>query len=257
MSSTTTSAGCKVSSAEVFAAMRDHRVILEVEPVCADVGSAPVFYFECLGRILRLDGECVAPDNFLPALERSGLIRVFDDYIVNRVIQSLEHFPELTLGVNISAISAAPDALWDGVFEELERRPQIAARLVIEITETARLEWERGRQFVNRLKQLGCQIAIDDFGVSYGVETAIQIKSPDIIKIDRSILQGIREGRYPSDALKKMISLASRLAPQVVVEGVECEADYDLARDGGAPWMQGFLFSRDSSRPDSGLGRQI
>ncbi|KWA71683.1 hypothetical protein WL30_14105 [Burkholderia ubonensis] len=203
-----------------------------------------ILYRECFPWLLDSRGEPLPPETFMPSLERTGMVRWFDRYIVRRVIRALRDQPDLILGVNISALSAVADALWASTLIDLQQLPDIAQRLVLEISENAPLILSRARRFGNMLRQLGCAIAIDDFGAAYGVETNIAIDRPDIIKIDALFRSGISTDINVRSRLAGMIRIASDISPKVIVKGVEHEADIEHIRDAGALWAQGRCFER-------------
>lgn len=233
--------GACEAAVEALTAMRDSRVRLEAEPVWAVSDPSEILYFECLARIQSATGQRISPDRFIPPLERLGLISVFDGHVVNLALKLLRAYPNLSFGVNLSAASAVPDAFWEVTLAEISNTPDLGHRFFVEITETAPVNPEKGHLFITHLKQSGCRVAIDDFGVGHSVRTAMLIKSPDVVKIDRTIMSGIRNGRYSNAVLRKLVASASRWAPQVVVEGVETESDLAVVRSSGAAWAQGFL----------------
>lgn len=240
MSSILGIASTRAVAVEAFAAIRDGRVMIEAEPVWSASDPNEILYFECLARIKAANGDRLPPASFVPQLEQAGLINVLDGHIVNLVLKLLRAYPKLSFGVNLSAASAVMDSFWALKLAELSEEPELSNRLFIEITETAPLHPEKGRVFANGLKRCGCRIAIDDFGAGYGAQTAMAIRSPDVIKIDRTVLAGIRDGHYSQKLLRKLVRLASRWAPQVVIEGVETEGDLVAVREAGADWAQGF-----------------
>lgn len=225
----------------VFAALREGRLRLAREPVCGTQEPGRVLYEECLARVEGEPG--LVPGQFIPVLERLALVCAFDRHVMRRVIGLLRAGAQATLGVNLSARSLVPVVAWEALLRQLADRGDVAARLVVEITETARLEVEPGRRFVQRLRQAGCRVAIDDFGAGYGVETAMAIGTPDIVKIDASFVAAARGSDAGMARLAAMVRLAADLAPQVVVEGVEQEQDLWHAREAGAQWAQGRFFS--------------
>ncbi|KVT90962.1 hypothetical protein WK60_17835 [Burkholderia ubonensis] len=206
-----------------------------------------ILYRECFPWLLGSRGEPLSPVIFVPSFERTGMFRWFDRYIVRRVIRALRDQSDLILGVNISALSAIDDAPWTSTRIDLQQSPDIAQRLVLEISENAPLTLWRARRFGNMLRQLGCVVAIDDFGVGYGVETSIAIGRPDIIKIDASFLSRIGTDTNNRSRLAGMIRIASDMSSKVIVEGVENEADIDRIRGAGAIWAQGRRFERQCS----------
>src|SRR5262249_25228497 len=146
------------------------------QPVCSVGDLGEVRYFECLARLLREDRQTlVCPGHFIPSLERLGMMQCLDRHVVTRVFELLKMHTNVHLGVNISAQSAVEDEWWESTLLDLATMPDVAQRLVIEITETAPLHAATGHAFVKRLRKLGCCVAIDDFGAGCGVETGSQI----------------------------------------------------------------------------------
>jgi len=214
------------------------------EPICSPDRSGEVLYQECLAR-LDVEGQVRFPDSFLPQLEAAGLMRWFDRLVMLRVIDALRRNEEAVLGCNVSGVSAVDDEWWEPVYARLEREPEMAARLVIEITESAPLDPTVGRPFVYRLQRLGCRVAVDDFGKGYGVYTAMAIAHPDIVKLDRALLLAAHRERSGVRQLRAMVRLAGEYAPQVVVEGVATAEDLRLVVEAGAKWAQGWHFMRE------------
>ena len=214
------------------------------EPICRPDGTGEVLYRECLAR-LNVRDQVRRPDSFLPQLEAMGLMRWFDRLVMERVIDALSREGDAVLGCNVSGASAVDDAWWEPVYARLEREPQVAARLVIEITESAPLDPVAGRSFVFRLQRLGCRVAVDDFGKGYGVYTAMAIAHPDIVKLDRTLLLAAHRERLGVKRLQAMVKLASEYAPQVVVEGVATAQDLRVVVEAGAKWAQGWHFMRE------------
>jgi EAL domain-containing protein (putative c-di-GMP-specific phosphodiesterase class I) len=229
-------------SERVWNAQRDDRIELVFQPVCHSMNRSALLYYECLARCPDEDGPGMSPAEFIPALERSGLVRLFDRYVFRRVVTLLDRHPGITLGVNISALSAVADVLWEPTLVFLAGRPDIARRLVLEITETVPVDPTKAAAFVRRMQELGCRVAVDDFGAGYSLAAAVAIGSVDIIKIDASLIHGINRGDFPASRLEEVVELASAFADCVVVEGVEHEKDVSLASRAGAEWVQGYHF---------------
>jgi EAL domain-containing protein (putative c-di-GMP-specific phosphodiesterase class I) len=214
------------------------------EPICRPERTGEVLYQECLAR-LCIERRVWSPDAFLPKLESAGLMRWFDRLVMERVIDALCRDDDAVLGCNVSGASAVDDVWWEPVYARLEREPQVAARLVIEITESAPLDPIAGRSFVFRLQRLGCRVAVDDFGKGYGVYTAMAIAHPDIVKLDRTLLLAAHRERSGVKRLRAMVELAGEYAPQVVVEGVATAEDLRVVTEVGAKWAQGWHFMRE------------
>ncbi|RBB31513.1 hypothetical protein DPV79_40910 [Burkholderia reimsis] len=210
------------------------------QPVCGARDPRAVLYHEGLVRLRSANGSGVLfPGQFIPSLERLSLMRHVDGYAVSKVMEHLAGDPDYCLGVNVSALSVGEHAWWDPILADLASMPQVARRLVVEITETARLRGPQAATFVARLRELGCRVAIDDIGEGHGVETAMTIGTPDIVKVAGSLLKAACENAAGSDRFARLIEIARKCARCVVVEGVETDEMLALARAAGADWVQG------------------
>jgi EAL domain-containing protein (putative c-di-GMP-specific phosphodiesterase class I) len=227
----------------VLEALRCNRVVFAYQPICQIDDQARVIYYESLVRIKRREtGELMFPDAFIPSLERLSLTRSLDRYAIKHAINLLSERPGLVLGVNISAQTAVDDVWWTSALDNLASRPEVAGRLVVEITETAPLQCGGGGQFVRRLQACGCRVAIDDFGSGYGMQTGLEIGTPDIVKLDRGLLH--EGGSDWRERLARAAAIANELAPVVVAEGVETESALQSCRDAGVHAVQGYYLGR-------------
>jgi EAL domain-containing protein (putative c-di-GMP-specific phosphodiesterase class I) len=225
---------------DVYKAVADGRVTLFTQPIRA-MDSSRVLYHECLARIKNHqdDAECMLPDEFIPVLEETGFTRYFDRFVVRKAIDLLRQDESIRLGCNISAISAVDDAWWASTFKILAMTPNVAVRLIIELTETAECaDIDAAYRFCERLRDLGCRVAVDDFGKGYSsIGFSLSVK-PDMVKVDIRVVRSLH-GSDESQLLQHLSNLLSDLAPQVVAEGVETEEDYEAARRAGIKWLQG------------------
>jgi EAL domain-containing protein (putative c-di-GMP-specific phosphodiesterase class I) len=226
-------------AAAVESALVEQRVNLAFQPVVRRDESAAELYAEGLLRVSGLPGG-VGPARFIPVLERLGLVRALDRAVVMTVMSELEIEPGARLGCNVSACSLVPDYWWSSILERLAAQPEVASRLTIEITETAPLpDVEVAVAFVQRLKRLGCRIALDDFGAGHSSVAFARAAQPDVIKVDGGYLHRAKESERDARIFRRLVSLCRTLAPQVVAERVESKRDARLAADAGAEWLQG------------------
>lgn len=239
-------------AAALYGGIRDGGYGLVIQPVCRSPLSLSscnddILYWECLSRVVDVSGCSISPAAFIGALERSGLTRCFDAHVVSSALDLLERNDGMSLGCNISAQSTFDDEWWSGIFARLRKKPGLASRLVIEITESSPvLKVSDYIRFVEHLRSLGCRIALDDFGKGFHSIDLARKCPPDIIKIDASFLPR-GEGEKAEKAVRlfrHLIALANNLAPAVVVEGVEDADDRVIALKGGASWMQGYYLAK-------------
>lgn len=236
---------------EVFIAIEEDRFFFRREVICAIDTPSEILYHETLAR-MKVDAAPVLPGRFIPALERLSLMRPFDCFVLRRTLDALRATPDAYLGCNISAQSVREDHWWKSFFLELAAAPDLAARLVVEITELTPVSPVDGPAFVRRLKELGVRVAVDDFGTGFSADAA-RMCDPDIIKLDHSFLRRIREGTFTAAELDHLVWTARRIAPLLVIEGVETADDVRIARDAGVNWIQGYYLDA----PDAPASKQV
>lgn len=236
---------------EVYDGVRAGRSSLLLQPISRPplLGSgSEILYWECFPRLAGKLGGALSPATFVPALERLELTRFFDLHVVHSTIDLLKCGRAISLGCNISAQSAVDDEWWGGVMDALAEDPGVAARLVIEVTESSPV-WSAPEcvRFIERMRSLGCRIALDDFGKGFhSIDLARECR-PDIIKIDAGFLSRGDRKQREVQLLTHLISLANALADVVVIEGIEGEADLAIAAECGAFWMQGYHIAEPST----------
>ncbi len=124
--------------------------------------------------------------------ERVGLMRMLDYRVLELVVKELAAAPALTASVNVSPASTVDPDWWAGLGALLRANTSAAERLIIEITETAAIQdIDDARGFVTRVKDLGCRIAIDDFGAGNTSFRNLRKLGVDIVKIDGAFVQNI------------------------------------------------------------------
>jgi EAL domain-containing protein (putative c-di-GMP-specific phosphodiesterase class I) len=221
---------------------------LEWEPVRNADGDGTVHYYEALlCNVTSAQPKRVGRD--ISVLERLGLVRRLDQWVVESTIEALRLNPHVCLGCNVSAHSVKLDIWWALIVETLTAEPDIASRLVIEITESAPLpEIERVREFVRSLQALGCRIALDDVGAGHSTLKALVELGVDVVKIDAVYVGQARRDAAGASRLLQLVTLARNCAPHVVLEGVETEEDAALARASGATGLQGYLYPKTQFR---------
>ncbi|MGE4166882.1 MAG: EAL domain-containing protein, partial [Xanthobacteraceae bacterium] len=176
---------------EVIAALNDRRVTLAFEPV-VEAASRKTAFYECLMRVARADGSFVHANEIIPIAERVGLVRMLDHRVLELVVKELVAAPQLCASVNVSAASTTDAGWWDGLGALMRANAGVAERLIIEITETSVIkDVDDTRGFVNRVKDLGCRIAIDDFGAGYPSFRNLRQLGVDIVKVDGAFVRNM------------------------------------------------------------------
>ena len=235
---------------EIVAALNQRRIALAYEPV-VDTQSREVAFYECLMRINRSDGSIAPASEIIPVAERVGLVRMLDFRVLELVVAELSTTPGLQASVNVSPNSAIDPHWWQGLGALLRANSDAAGRLIVEITETAAIhDLNDARGFVTRVKDLGCRIAIDDFGAGYTSFRNLRKLGVDIVKIDGAFVPNIAKSGDDRAFVRTLVDLSRRLGLKSVAEWVQDEETAALLADWGCDHLQGALIGlATSERP--------
>jgi diguanylate cyclase (GGDEF)-like protein len=226
---------------EIVAALNERRIFLAYETVAAAADRRPAFY-ECLMRIRRLDGSLIAANDIVPVAERLGLVRLLDYRVLELVVDELIAAPTLRASLNVSPASTTDPDWWAGLGLLLRSHAGVAERLIVEITESAAIDdIDETRGFVARVKDLGCRIAIDDFGAGYTSFRNLRKLGVDIVKIDGAFVHDITRSEDDRAFVRTLIELATRLKLATVAEWVQDEEAARILQQWGCDYLQGAL----------------
>jgi EAL domain-containing protein (putative c-di-GMP-specific phosphodiesterase class I) len=221
-------------------ALRQDRLLFAFQPVvCA--ATEKVDYFECLLRMRDEGGEIVAGSEFITTLEHLGLIGLVDRFVLEKAVQELDTHPEVKLGFNVSGLTACDRPWLRSLMSVLRRRPELARRIVIEITETAVLyDTEETARFVDTLRHAGCRVALDDFGAGHTTLRHLQTLAVDTVKIDGSFIRNLAGSPENRVFLRHLLGLTRGFGLSTVAECVESAEDAELLRAEGIAYLQGY-----------------
>lgn len=226
--------------ATVRAALRDGRLLFAFQPVvCAATGK--VDYFECLLRMREPEGSIVAGGEFITIIEQLGSIGLIDGYVLEQTVQELANYPEIRLGLNISSLTACDERWLRSLILMMRGRPDLARRLIVEITETAALQdVEEAARFVDALHGVGCRVALDDFGAGHTSLRQLQTLGVDTVKIDGSLIRNISDHEEKRLVLHHLLALIKSFGFTTVAEGIENAEDAAMVRAEGFGYLQGY-----------------
>jgi EAL domain-containing protein (putative c-di-GMP-specific phosphodiesterase class I) len=191
------------------------------------------------------DGRTVAAGAFVAAIEQMGFIRVIDRYVLETAVEEIASHPGFCLGINISGLTATDRAWLRAVTAMLKDKPEIANRVLVEITETAALhDLEESARFVASLRDLGCRVALDDFGAGFTSLRHLQALAVDTVKIDGSFVRNLTQSEDNQIFLRHLVGLANTLGLQTVAEMVETAEEADILRHEGVAFLQGYYFGK-------------
>ena len=229
-------------SEQVRLALREDRIVFAFQPVVA-AATGEVDHYECLLRMLTPEGRVVSAGEFVPIIEQLGFIRLIDRYVLDKGIAELEAHPDVRLGVNVSGLTAADRPWLRALISQVRNRPDIASRLIVEITETAALyDIEESARFVSALRHAGCQVALDDFGAGHTSLRYLQTLAVDSVKIDGSFVHNLASSPDSQVFLRHLLGLAKGFGFHTVAEGVTTAEDAAILVREGVGFLQGHYF---------------
>jgi len=214
-------------------------------------------------------GSIIAGSEFITPIEQLGLIGFIDDFVLELTVQELARHPGVKLGLNVSGLTACVGSWLQSLVSVVRHRPDVARRLVVEITETAALsDLEEAARFVDTLRRAGCRVALDDFGVGHASFRNLETLAVDTVKIDGSFVRNLADSRERRGLLQDLLGPIRNSGCTTVAEGVENAADEAVARAEGFGYLQGYYLgaptierawldkkSVDTAEPHSGSFR--
>jgi len=234
---------------QVKQALRDDRIVLAYQPIVSSRDGEPTFY-EALVRMIDENGEPVPAGTFVPVVEQMGLMRLVDRRVLDLGIAMLKAHPDISLSINVSGMTAVDPVWLRQLHEHLELHPDVALRLVLEITETVALDdIADASRFVRAVSEFGCRVALDDFGAGYTSFRHLRGLNVDLVKIDGSFVRDLPTNEDNQLFVKTLIQLAKGIGLETVAEWVETEEEAELLRGEGIDYLQGWHFGKPEIEP--------
>jgi diguanylate cyclase (GGDEF)-like protein len=200
---------------------------------------------EVLARWRSQELGQVPPMQFIKAAERSEMIHQVTLALLRKTLDLLKTLPKgASLSFNLSARDvASPETVLQIL--AMVRSSGIEPRsMTFEITETAfMVDFRQAADVLNLLRNMGCRVALDDFGSGYSSLSYVHMLPLDAIKIDRSFVQEVESSEVSRGIIRTIVDLCRNLKLQCVVEGVETEGQVAALRQLGCDAMQGFYFA--------------
>ena len=229
---------------EIVSALDNNRLRIVLQPMMsAETGEA--IYHESLLRMFGQGGKCLTAGQFIPVAEQLGLVAHVDLVSLKLSVALLKQHSDLRLSVNVSSLTTNDSEWSDALKDLILGSPDVANRLIIEITETAAIsDMDQTIEFVEMLKGLGCKVAIDDFGAGYTSFRNLRNLNVDMVKIDGSFVENISDNEEDRAFIKTLVELAETLGAQTVAEWVKDQESAEILNDVGVTYLQGFHYGQ-------------
>jgi diguanylate cyclase (GGDEF)-like protein len=200
---------------------------------------------EALARWTHPRRGPIAPMDFVPIAEGSGLIEMLGEVVIRRACQLGARWPGLTMAVNISPSQLRNPNFAERIFAILKDTGMRPQDLEIEITESILLEDEMAASdAIRSFRRAGIKIALDDFGTGYSSLNYLKRYPVDRIKIDRSFITQLSTAAASVAIVQALVTLAHALGIEVTAEGVETDEQYRVLASMGCNTFQGYRFSK-------------
>ena len=205
---------------------------------------------EALIRYINQAGEIIAPNNFIPILEEARLIKMLDLYVFEEVCKQINIWKERKMrvkpvSINLSRSTLSYHFLADQLLALITKHNIDISLLELEVTETAEVDNQLVfSQALEKLKENGFSISIDDFGVRNASLSLFTTINFDILKLDRSLVKTLAQNQKARILIRSLAVICSDLGIKLIAEGVETLEQLDILKELRCNEVQGYLFSK-------------
>lgn len=205
---------------------------------------------EALIRYINQAGEIIAPNNFIPILEEARLIKMLDLYVFEEVCKQINIWKERKMrvkpvSINLSRSTLSYHFLADQLLALITKHNIDISLLELEVTETAEVDNQLVfSQALEKLKEYGFSISIDDFGVRNASLSLFTTINFDILKLDRSLVKTLAQNQKARILIRSLSVICSDLGIKLIAEGVETLEQLDILKELRCNEVQGYLFSK-------------
>lgn len=203
--------------------------------------------------LVRWDSKALGfmgPGDFIPLAEYLGLITSIGGYVLEEACRQCRYWnehgiPDFHINVNLSVVQLLQKDVAETVARILKKTGVNPKNIVLEITESFAInDMDRVLDIIKGIKKLGPRIALDDFGTGYSSLNYIKQLPLDIIKVDKTFIDDIVEDEYAQAFIKLIVELSDTIDTDIIVEGVENEAQLNILKELGVDYIQGFYYGK-------------
>jgi EAL domain-containing protein (putative c-di-GMP-specific phosphodiesterase class I) len=204
-----------------------------------------VIGLEALLRLPHPEKEWISPGEFIPLVEKTGLITSIDEWVLRAAGKKMRElldagFPEIKMSVNLSNRQLMAPSLFDILKDVLEENKLNPNALELEISENSLFQnVDKTIKTLSKLNVLGLKLAIDDFGTGYSSLNYLAHFPLDTLKIDLSFTQKVPASESDAAIVTGVVAIANNLGLSVIVEGVEKKEQLDFFSSLGCCFIQG------------------
>ena len=224
--------------------LRSGQFKMVYQPI-VEAQTAQILGFEALVRWVSPEYGMVAPAEFIPIAEETGLILELGEWIARQALKDCRRWGRPFVSINLSARQFLRHNVAERILRYAADADVQPDRIQIELTETAIIDdVERADHNLKILRAAGVRVALDDFGTGYSSLVYLKQFAIDCIKIDKSFVDNVTRDRQSAVIVASVAKLAGSLGMSVVAEGVETEAQRSVLIAAGCGALQGYHFGK-------------
>lgn len=225
-------------------AIEDDRIVVFIQPII-DRRTGQINKYECLMRLIDVDGKEISPFFFLEIAKYARLYPQLTEIMINK---SFSYFSDRTESFSINlTIEDILNPKTRSILTHKLQTSSIAHRLVLEIVESEGIEnYNDVFEFIEEMKEFGCRIAIDDFGTGYSNFEYLMKLAPDFVKIDGSIIKNIAHDESAQKVVSLITEFSKNIGAQTIAEFVCDQSVYEQVDAIGVDYFQGYYLGKPS-----------
>ena len=229
-------------------ALQDDRFVPFYQPiVCNETNT--IYKYEALARLILPDGEIITPNCFLPVSKKTKTYNMITRSIIKKALKDFAH-SECCVSVNISIDDIKHEPTADYILKEVCLFPD-PSRIVFELLESENIDsYTKVKTFFNKVKKIGCKVAIDDFGSGYSNFEHIAKLNVDYIKIDGSLISGIHHDKNSYRIVEMLSGFTKQMGIKTIAEYVSSSDIKDVVNALEISESQGYLFGKPVAYDD-------
>jgi len=230
-------------------AIKTKNIVSYFQPIVNNQTKEIVKY-ESLVRLIDVFDRIISPYFFLNISKKAKYYNQITSIVLDNSFDALSK-TDKDISINISALDIQNDEIRSKILLLLERNPQEAKRVTLELLEDEEVrDFTIIKEFITKVKGLGVKIAIDDFGSGYSNFVRLLNFQPDILKIDGSLIKNITTDELSLSVVRTMVTFAKEQNLQVIAEYVENEEIYKILHALGVEYSQGYYFGKPEPLED-------
>lgn len=232
---------------ELRAAINQGEVQTVFQPI-SDIKTKQVSGFEALSRWVHPSRGFISPVEFIALAEETDLIIEVGDLVFARAIELLHQLPEhVFININVSSKQLDDDDFLNRVVAKIKACGVNPGRLKLEITETMVVDFKLAKTWIDKCRAIGFPVCADDFGTGHSGMEQLLVLDFDVLKVDQVFIRNMFESKRHKTILKSIAKMAQALDTQLVAEGIENDAEYQVLKKLGFDFGQGYFFGKPMS----------